>query len=172
MTGYMHQPEKIKPPALVDEQLQIYDEGTWKYYKVTFIEPILPFQKDFGSLAAGKTTGDKDVEELKLGAGWCALVRIYQVDDLQVTVKQPKAKTRFVVGEKITTFLTALVEQLGLRHLAELTVLEDKIPIVDIKNPTKYNIAKSRLVFYGIKMEIEKLPTKPEKYTSLEATGK
>jgi len=172
MERHAFHPEEIKPIALVDEYLQVYDEGEWKYFKVTYIEPIQPFQRDFGSLAAGTTTGDKDIEELKLGVGWCAIVRVVLVDDLQVTVKQPKAKTRYVVGEKISTYLTALNEVLGLRHLTELCILEDRVPIFDIKNPTKYDVPISRVVFYGLKMEVEELPTKPERYATLEATGK
>jgi len=169
---YAFQPEEIKPVALVDENIQVYDEGKWKYYRVTFIEPIQPFQRDFGSITAGGSTGDKDIEELRVGKGWCAIVRVVLVDDLKVTVKQPKAITRYVVSEKVTSYLTALNEVLGLRHLTELCVLEERVPIFDVTNPTKYDVPASRVVFYGLKMEMEELPAKPEKYASLMATGK
>ena len=79
------------------------------------------------------------------------------LDDLRVTLKQPRATSRFGTKQVVATVtqFTQVYDPCG--HTTEFFSFEDEFPFVDVLNPSAYNLAQSRLLFYGFKYRLMEL---------------
>lgn len=163
--------ESFVPIAKVGENLCVIkgDKDILGYYKVLYIDPLPEHTYDFGpaaaaGIASGSTDADNEISNLYLDDGQLAQYRFYVVDDIEVSIKQPMAKTHWTTkGVKET--LTAFTQQVfkGLQHM-DIFVWEEEKVYFDAKNPTKYTIYKARVRFIGYRYILEKIE-KPEKFT-------
>jgi len=161
---------ELKPIALVGENVALFRENRWFYFTVTYIDPLYPFVKDFGAISAGETLESQEVSELEVGEGWLGHFRVIPIDDIEITVRQPKAKTRGVVSSTVVSKISKYLVTLGITNLSEIFVWEGtagKEVFFDIKNPTDYDLAMSRVLFTGYKYALEELKEKPTRFTAL-----
>ena len=159
---YYAQPGPIKPVGLPGHKLAIWAAAKWSCYKIVFLEP-LPLSADLvfdmGAIAAGAVSGDIPLTNLALTAEPPEMVQIrsYALDDIEATVKRGAADIRFktkTIIAKVTRFTIQVDPCL---HTTEIIVLKGDEPNINAKNPTDYNLAQSRLGYFGYRFGLEDL---------------
>jgi len=172
--GYANQ-ETFEPIAKVGDNIRLLPDDHPKagYYRVLFVEPLHEIQYDFGALAAGGSAEDKEIEDLYMPDNELAQYRIYCMDDIEVKVKQPMAKTRFPT-DKVVTEITAFSHQLlqPKMHRNELFVIEDEKVLFTVTNPTKYPSYRNRIKAVGYRYVLEKLPEAVAPFAAVNVGGR
>jgi len=174
---YAYQPVqigKVKPIALVGENLLLLPEK--EYYRVIWIEQIPPFVLDFGSISAGKKKEDVVIDFIKQSKNFLAQLRFAPLDDVLITVKQPgvgRVKYSMKEAAAVVKIGADIIEVDPCLHTTELFQWQDKPCLFDLENVTNYDTPMSRVLWIGIRYELEKIP-KPPKFTVVftEARGK
>jgi len=171
----------LEPPVKIGENICVLTtEGKKIYYEVTYIEPLPPspnLVKDFGALTAGSSSGDTKLDILEVDDDEVGIYRFFPLDDVECTLKLPKALRRFLTKTK-TAVVTPLTRVYALNGhdptlvMTEFAVFEDDVPYMDVKNPTNDNITMSRVQFYGWRLCGRRLDKKPEKVSYVVASGK
>jgi len=146
----------IEPIALPDETICIWVPTKWVAYKVEYLEPIprsKPLVFDQGAIAAGSTSGDTKLSNLKLTEEPPELLqlRFYPIDDILVTLKRGAADYRFKFKERIATADRFTLQIDSCLHTTEFVVLKTDEPHVDCENPSDYDLAQSRVAFFGFR---------------------
>jgi hypothetical protein len=172
--GYANQ-QAFEPVAKVGDNLWLLpgDHPKSGYYRVLFVEPIFEIQHDFGTLAAGGSVEDVEIEDLYMADNELAQYRLQLLDDFKVKVKQPLAKTRFGT-DKLITEITAFSQQLAQPelHRNEIFVIEDEKVLFTATNPTKYTSVKNRMRAFGYRYVLEKLPAPVTPFTAVNVGGR
>ena len=165
MGGYAFK-EEFEPVALPNEKICLLPDK--KYYRVVYVEQLPVVEKDFGAITAGNTLTDQEITELQMNKNELVQVRIEIVDDIEITVKQPKSVTRFTT--KTTTF--KINKYVSLTNLSEIFSFEDTPKIYfDVKNISGGDLSQSRIRFYGFKYVLEPLTEVPERATYVPVKG-
>ncbi|RLJ08586.1 MAG: hypothetical protein DRP12_00025 [Candidatus Aenigmatarchaeota archaeon] len=162
--GYIHKVD-LEPVALPGENIVILPDN--KPFRVAWIEPLPAIDKDFGSLAAGAETGDTEVTDVYTDENQLVQFRIIPLDDVEVTVKQPRAKGRWVT--KVVQ--AKLIKDNPHDNLAEMFQFEDRGLFFNVKNPTSYTLPASRVRLVGFRFVLEPLSEMPEKKTYVVVGG-
>lgn len=160
------------PVVRKGENLEIIKSDTGEvvgYYHVNYIEQLPEKIHDFGSIAAATSSEDQEVTDLYMKDGQLAQYRIIPLEDVEVTISQPKAKKRFATKSYIHK-ITARTNQIA-PHQTQLFVLEDEKIFFTVKNPTKYARPKHRILYHGWRFCLTKLPTPPPVYTTIPVEG-
>lgn len=153
----------IDPLALVNENVAIWARNNWHCYRVEYLEPLPkshPLVFDMGALLAGATSGDTIITNLDQHAAptpSMAQLRFYPLEDVRVTFKIGQAEARFT-----TLRVTATVDRFTriedpCLHTTEVLVLMGNTPYIDCENPTRYNLASSRVAFFGFRFALTDL---------------
>ena len=161
--------ERLSPSAQIGDNLELIPEDHPKkgFYRVEYIEQIHPIDYDFGSLAAGTEGTDTEITDLYMDDLELAEYVTHLVDDLELSVKQPFAKTRFKT-KSVVTRITKLATQLDpLLSRNRIFVIEDEKVYFVPKNPTKYARPSNKVRFQGWRYILTELKVKPEKYTRI-----
>lgn len=157
----------FEPIVKPGENIAVYGaggEGKVKYFKVKAIEPLPLFEKDFGAINANSTLLNQEVKDLYVPNGQLAQYRIKLVDAVELTMKQPKSKTKF--STKTGTFkITKDIAGTDFVNLTEFFVYEDQTVLFDVTNPSSSALTNSKVQFAGFKYMLEELTEEPEKYT-------
>lgn len=164
---------QFKPVVLPGENVEIIKSSApdvLGYYRVKYIEQLPGVTYNFGTVSSESTSGDKEITNLYMKDGEFAQYRAYVLSDIEVTVKQPKAKTRFT-GKNYTHKIDAFTHQRDptLKE-TEMFVWEDEKVWLDAKNPTKRDLPLCRIVFFGFRFVVEKI-AKPPKFTTIAIEG-
>jgi len=166
------------PIAKVEENVGLYQYVAKKkarYFMVKFIEPLNPVEHDFGGLAAESSTGDQEVpnDRLYLPDLEMGQYLVIPLDDVYIKVKQPLAKSRWVTKGQITELRKRYYSYEPLKHmnLGQIFVFEDEKVFFDVRNPIKYPILKSRVIFPGFRFVLEELEVRPERFTWVPIEG-
>ena len=165
----------LEPPVKIGENICVLTtEGRKRYFRVTFIEPLPPspsLVKDFGALSAGSSSGDTKLDILEMDDCEVGIFRFFPLDDVECTLKQPKALRRFLTKTKVAvvTPLTKVYDPALVT--TEFAVFEDDVPYMDVKNPTNYDLSTSRVQFFGWRLAGEELKEPPEKVSYVVAAG-
>ena len=161
--------ERLSPSVQIGDNLELIPEDHPKrgFYRVEYIEQIHPIDYDFGSIAAETEGTDTEIDDLYVNDLELAEYVVYLIDDLELTVKQPFAKTRFKTKGKVTP-ITKLAPQLD-PYLSRnrVFVIEDEKIYFLPKNPTKYGRPSNKVRFQGWRYILTKLVEKPEKYARI-----
>jgi len=137
------------------------NEGTWKFYKVKYIEP---FYVDYTtpSITNGSST-DVDVTDLELGKNEIGQIRILlQTNGFEIEVKLPEAIKKFVTKNlvsKIDSWLSS-----NYPHLTELFYMEDNTPKFTVYNNSGSD-GSANIKFIGFRYILEQLGYVPKEYT-------
>lgn len=163
--------EGFTPVVRVGENLELQKSDTESlgYYKVLYIEPLPHHVHDFGALNTVASTGDTEVTDLYMPDGELAQYWIVPLDDIEVTVSQPKARKRYATKNYvhiITPFIWQVAPQ-----LTRIYMWEDEKVYFDVKNPTKYNRAMHRFLTFGWRLILKKLSAKPPQSTPIPIEG-
>jgi hypothetical protein len=156
--NYPGRPGAITPVAQIGENIVVFRLDRYYLYRVLMREGLLPMLRDFGALAAGATLLDQSLQvPLEMDDNHLAQYRWFVQDDIRVTLKQPRATSRFGTKQVISqvSLFTSLVDPCG--HLSEFFSYEDEYPFCDITNPSAYALSQTRLVFYGFKYRLQEL---------------
>jgi len=170
MMMHVYQPVqigKVKPIALIGENIYLLPED--RYYRVAWIEQMPPFVVDFGSIAAGEKIENKVLDFLKQPPEWLAQVRFVPLDDVLITVMQPRGKTKYASlkeGGAIIKIGPDLIQFDQCLHTTELFQWQDKSTLFTLENPTNYDTPMSRVLFIGIRYWLKEIP-KPPKFTTV-----
>ena len=143
-------------------------------YRVVFVEPTGIIEKDFGAIGAGAKLTDQELKELTMEKDQLGQFRIYFVDNIRLTNwRQPRGVGRFYM-KSASTYIDNTFQSLGLDRfgqLAEFFVFEDRVPMVDVENPTGSALSNSRVKFFGYRYDLEKLPSIPSTYIPIPIEG-
>jgi hypothetical protein len=170
--------EPFQPVAKPLENLCLIKSGAQVqgYYVCKYVEPLPEHTYDFApsaGIAAGETDSENEISDLYLDDLQLGQYRFYVVDDIQVSVRQPLAKTKWTT-KGVKEMLSPFTQQVfrGLQHM-DIFVWEDEKVYFDAKNPTKYTIYKARVRYIGYHYILAKLEKAPEKFTivPIEAPG-
>jgi len=160
--------EIFEPIVKVRENIRLLPVGT--FWEVLFVEPLHPIEYDFGSINAGASTGDTEITDLYMREGELAQYRVILLDDITITVKQPKAKTRYATEEKVTEISPFSHQIFKTMHPNEIFIFEDEKCYFVAKNPTRYNRDVNRVRFIGWKFVLKSI-AQPEKWTDIPIEG-
>ena len=158
-------PGPITPLAGPNENALVHRDNLWFLYRVTGVEAVQPSSGmilDFGTIAAQGTTADQTLETpLELGANELGQFRIKVLDDIRLTVFQPRQAGRFTIKRVQTTvsLLSRINDPCG--HLSEIYSFRDEFPFVNINNPGDAQLVITRALFYGFRYKVQQLSVHP-----------
>lgn len=161
MERWAAKPGPITPVAGVGEHILVRRVKNYYMYRVLYREglpPSAPLMRDFGAVAAAATTAGVSLQTpLEMDDFHLGQFRVKVLEDIRLTIWQPRSIGRFQTKNIISqiTKFTEIVDPCG--HMTELFTFEDEWPFVDINNPTDYNLAVSRVLFYGFKYVLDKV---------------
>lgn len=164
-------PETFEPIVRKGDNVELIksSKDVLGYYKVKYIEPLPEKIHDFGAINAETDNGDQEIDDLYMSDSEFAQYRILLLDDMHITVSQPKAKKRYGTKSYVHV-ITPRIQQTA-PHLTQIFVFEDEKIFFDARNPTKYNRLKHRILLYGWRFILEKLASKPQTYTTIPIEG-
>jgi hypothetical protein len=161
---------EFTPPVKKGQKLELIKSDTelLGYYRVKYIEPLPKKVHDFGAIDAEATSGDVEVTDLYMSDGELACYQMIPLDDVEITISQPKAKKRYATKSYVHT-ISPIVNQVSPLH-TRIFVWEDEKIFFNVKNPTRYNRPMHRVMFYGWRLILEKTTPEPP-YTTIEIEG-
>ncbi len=145
----------IEPVVEVGQNLLLVDRENYHLYQVSYIEPLsrsAPLIFDAGALnAASVTTVQNTQTILDMQFGQLAQIRMRVIDDINVVVFQPQAIARQANKNQIANInaFSAIYDPWD--SLSEHYIFEDQRIFLQITNPRRYNLAQTRISFYGFK---------------------
>ena len=159
---YYSKPGPIAPLALVDEWLGIWLMTQWQCYKVMHYEPIprsRQFIFDFGAVVAGGWTGNISTAAIlrqRQTPPEAMQLRFYPLDDVEVLFYIGNADTRFMTAVQTARADILTMQVDPFLHSTEVMVLTNSNPYISIFNPLGYNLAQSRVQFFGYRYALDK----------------
>jgi len=154
----------FKPIRKINEYISVWYDSKWHHFNIIYIEPLPPSYdtiKDFGSISNGSSLSNQKLDLIELDDLELGQFRFKVLDDIQVTVFQPKASKRFAI--KNTTIRVDKLSQLYDPDLefSEIFVYKDKYPYVDVENNSGEDLSKTRIIFFGYRFVLEELEVEP-----------
>ncbi len=167
-------PGPMKPVVDPGENVLLYDGLKYRLYQVAFIEQMPashPMVFNGGAVVAGATLAQASTAAtLDMAASSFAQLRAYCLDDIHAVLRQPQAATRWGNLNQTATLNIfsrhSKVDACG--HLTETFIYYQDRLFVTITNPTRYNLAQSRIAFYGIKYGVVGATGEPIKNQNLD----
>jgi len=154
------------PVALEGQNLKLVPLD--KYVKVKYVEQLPVQIVNFGAIAAGATSANNVITQTQMQDTEVGQFRIAPLDDVEITVRQLGATTRFV--SRLNTYLLDGHTDIG-SNMSEIFVYKDNAPTFDVRNPGTVNINLSRIIISGFRYVIEELSEVPDKYTAVPVLG-
>jgi len=159
---YYSRPGPIAPLALVDEWLGIWLMTQWQCYKVTHYEPIprsRQFIFNFGAVVTRAWTANTDTAAVLQQRNMppeAMQLRFYPLDDVEVLFYIGNADTRFMTARQTARADIFTMQVDPFLHSTEVVVLTNSNPFIQIFNPLGYNLAQSRVQFFGYRYALDK----------------
>lgn len=159
---YYARPGPIAPLALVDEWLGIWLMTQWQCYKVTHYEPIprsRQFIYNFGAVVAGNWSGNISTAAILQQRNMppeAMQLRFYPLDDVEILFYMGNADTRFMTARQTARADIFTMQVDPFLHSTEVVVLTNSNPYINIFNPLGYNLAQSRVQFFGYRYALDK----------------
>ena len=164
---YAAKPGPISPIAHIGQNILIYRLKHYELMRVLYREGIpasAPMMRDFGTIAPGITLAGQSMQaQLEMPEGQLGQFRIQCLDDIQVTIWQPRSVGLHQVKNTIAqvTAFTSIYDQDA--HTTEFNVFEDTWPYFDITNPRRVATGlTSRVVMWGFKYALERIGIEDE----------
>lgn len=149
----------MEPVALVNHNVCIQYTTAKLYRKVTFVEPIPPFQfLDIGAIAAQTVSSRTQGQNLDLYDAEFGQWRWYPLDNVQIRLWLPNTNGKAALRNLQVTLDTQIVTRDPDLHMTEFFAWEDKSPWFEAINFMDYGITQCRLVAMGFRYVTEPLP--------------
>jgi hypothetical protein len=165
------QPE-FKPVANVGENILLLPENEpFKIVEITALPTII---LDFGPLPARtKDTSVIDIVagKLEVETEHLAQYRMILLDDFEIEFFQPKTVKRWTTKSLSAVLDKHLGQIPNASHLTEWFQFENKSAGIIRNNPTNTDLSMTRILFFGFKFKLERLPTIPKKFTAVFTGG-
>lgn len=173
----IYEPGVIQPVVQIGENLGIWSDSKWLYFKTDYIEPVPRSSQsvvNFGALAAAATIGKALVQILRLESLQLLHLRFEPLDDVELVLWEKGGAQRFI--NRSFTARISLLTCLRDPYLATTTFFvlgRDKDPFIEVFNPSiTYARAQSRAIFWGYRYILQELKTEPAVYTRIPAEGR
>lgn len=167
-----HRNGVIQPIAKPGENLGIWIAAAHHWFRVVRLEPWLPSNagiQNFGAVNAGAALNPVQATTLEFDTNRVAQLRCAVLDDIRVRVFQPQAVGKFVNVDAHTEVSLTVAQLDPDASLTEFFVFEDKQPFFRIENPTAFNLAQTRVMFWGLQYLLEPVSEMDAKAPSFRA---
>jgi len=132
----------------------------YEYYKVLWIEPVvITFYMVLDGFAKDV---DRSLDELKLEDNQVGQWRMWILDFVGVKMRYPASVSKW--GTKGAGEIQMLPLAMAKENVLEFYTRGDDVPIIYVSNPL-FEPQVARFAIFGFKYAVEKLPSKPDKYT-------
>lgn len=156
--------------------------GAWRHFLCLYTEPLpasVDLVEDFGAISADSVSRANSISIIEMegnaknesDASEVAQLRFYPIDDIAIAVKQPAASGRFKTRSNEIRVDYKTIELDPTLKSTEIYVYEDDVPSFDVYNLTNYDMAQTRVQFFGYRLVGSQLAQRPEKTTYLTASG-
>lgn len=160
-----------KPVVSEGQTLKVLPVEDYGYYRVNYVEALPEIVIDFGALTAGSTTTtDTELSKLYVQDGEIAQYEMQVLDDIELTLKQPKSSTRFAAKNSSCVISKLNQQANGPRNMSKIYVVEDDAAYMSVKNPTNYTTPVARVRFVGWRFKATKISAIAP-YTAIPAKG-
>ena len=140
----------VEPVALVGHNVCVQYTTAKNYRKVTYSEPIPPFQfLDIGAIAAQTISARTVAANLELHDAEFGQYRWFVLDNAQIRLFLPRTNGKATLRNLQVTFDSQIPERDPDLHLTEFFVWEDKAPAFEAINFMDYALAQCRLIAMG-----------------------
>lgn len=158
---YPGRPGTIAPIANVGDRLVVVHDNAFYLYTVLYREGLPPSAgliRDFGALVIAASALDVSLQaQLEMPDMEVGQFRAFVLDDIRVTVKQPRSVGRFALKNAQATISLWSRAVDPCDHLTEFYVFEDQWPFADVLNVAGVNLAQTRIAFYGLRYGLEQI---------------
>jgi len=161
----LHVPYKIafEPIVRIGENIEIpVSRNEYKYFRVLDYEQVQPITISV-SLSANERDHEYEMDEIKVEDNYFGQWRIHIKDFAFVKIYHPRAIPKYTTKTE-EPYMTPLSKLPS--NMFELYTWKDDVPVMKVTNPLNEDQVV-RIEVYGLKYAIEKLPTKPETYTTI-----
>ena len=154
-------PGYLAPLAGPNENLLVHRDNLWFLYRVTGVEAVQPSDGmvvSWGAIGAGLSITDQSLQTpLELGSAELGQFRIRPLDDIRITVYQPRQAGRFTVKrvQSQVSLPGRINDPCG--HLTEFYAYRDEYPFVDVNNPADVGLVTARALLWGFRYKVEEL---------------
>ena len=182
---YPYKAGPIEFIVMPGETVGVWVNKVYNFFKVLYIEGTPrsdPLEIDFGALGAGAVSGVVQLTFLEMPDNEFGQFRAEVLDDISALLYQGRADQRHKLNIRVATYtrFTALHDPDG--HEGEFYVHENNWAFMDVTNQTDYDLAQSRVAFWGFRYVLEQFPESvyswtarpqrlPEQWTRVPATA-
>jgi hypothetical protein len=161
----------FEPVVQPEMNVRIFDSTkTYGYFEVTHVEPVGYIIKDFAvTISSESWSRGNEFQEVYVQDSEMAQWRMKVLDDIEVRLAQlgkelKRGSLKYGVPVNVS-LMTELIDE-TLKSTEFYTYRDEKV-YVDIYNPTQSSISRNRVVVFGYKFKLNKLDSKPGKYTNI-----
>lgn len=162
---YIPYKKEFEPIVKIGEYLAIPDIKQGKkttFLKVKYIEPVQPITIT-QSLSALETNKEVKLTQIELWDNVVGQWRLYVMDYVGVRMFYPKATAKWTTK---TTATSATPLSIFKENILEFFTYKDNVPYIYLDNPLN-EAQLARIVLFGFKYYVEKVPEKPPEYTTI-----
>jgi len=170
----------IEQVVMPGENVGIWVNKTYEFYKVDFVEPITrsdPVTIDLGALAALAQSNVVQITLLQMPDLEFAQLRMEALDDVSIILYQGRADQRHKLQNVVSTItrFNPLYDPCG--HQTEFYEFEDNYIFLQATNQTAYALTQARVVFWGFRYVLTYQPNynakgqQPDVWTRIPATA-
>lgn len=162
--------KEFNPIALIGENLALYIDDSWQYYKVRYLRPLFRSSSivhDFGSISANGSIDEfvQPKDELKLDEDEIAQLRLKPLDDIELDIRTGATEPVSATDREITR-ITGHQETVDPTWAAtEQFYISDRTYYFGVYNPYATETSMSRVAFWGWLFNVTELEEEPEKKT-------
>ncbi len=177
----IHLPYKLtfEPVVRINDNVKlILTDGTI-FGKVTYLEQIEPIIVDLAASSALPAVSSStspvapgnqyELDDIELGENEFGQWRLQLLDDFLLEIRLPPAVTKHVVKNG-ATYMSIFASTLP--SLGDFFTYKDKVPTLIPYNVRFETVDMARVMVYGFRYIIERLPSEPDNYTSIPIPGK
>lgn len=175
----------FKPIVLIGELLAELDNVETlkpkRVWRVTYIEPLAEFRKDFGSLTSGGATAKTEMTELRVNDLRILQVRFLPLDDIKVETFFGQSNQRAAIRNATFVITQGIMGLDPTLSKTEIWNIEDKRLFFTVTNLSAVTKSKNRILFTGFqyfvsevdvsKMDVGKLKRLPMTFIPVAAGG-
>jgi hypothetical protein len=160
---------EFEPVVQTRDYLRLTPESTYGFYKVKGFEPIGRFTKNFAkTITSGSSSKNNEWTDVYMEDNYLGQFMVYIYDDFEMDLNligrtQLRGTTKYVISSQHSFSK----ETNMFPGLSQFFTFEDEYIYVDLYNPTAGTITSQRVIVYGYKYWLEKIDSKPDKYTDI-----
>ena len=157
--------ERVEPIVKIGEYLAIPDIKQGKkttFLKVKYIEPVQPITIT-QSLSPLETNKEIKLTQIELWDNVVGQWRLYVMDYVGVRMFYPKATAKWTTKTAATSATPLSIFK---ENILEFFTYKDNVPYIYLDNPLN-EAQLARIVLFGFKYYVEKVPEKPPEYTTI-----